>query len=212
VRPLILDFQDDPETHLIEDQFMVGDQLLVAPVLAAGTTSRSVYLPQGAVWIDYWTGQHYCGGETITVAAPLDHLPLFVRGGAILPHWPLLMHTDQARRIETIDFHTFVAPGQSSLFEDEGEGLDYQDGQYRYTHFVCRPGSKQIIITARVEGEYNPPYELINWIIRTTTKIRPANIIADGLPIDDWTEGELPNTIVFQTPLIQRLEIQHQDP
>src|SRR5262249_37424289 len=66
------------------DTYLFGDYLLVAPVLARGQTTRDVILPAGT-WVDYWTGEVHDGGKTITVAAPLDKLPLFIQGGGIVP-------------------------------------------------------------------------------------------------------------------------------
>lgn len=207
VRPMVLEFQDDPQTYLLEDQFMVGDALLVAPVLTPETDSRPVYLPQGQAWVDYWTGQYHPGGQTLTVNAPLTRLPIFIKAGTVLPHWPPIQHTDQAKTLETLDLHLLVAPGQSMLYEDEGEGLAYQHGAYRQTQFICRPAKDRIVLTTRLQGEYAPPYGIISWTIRTPEPITPSAIVADGLPILDWSSGALPNSITFQAPIVQRLEI-----
>jgi alpha-D-xyloside xylohydrolase len=93
-RPLLLDWQDDPTVAGIDDQWLFGEALMVAPILDEGTR-RKVYLPQG-VWHDYWTDaifNHEAGGRWITVDAPLDHLPLYVRGGAIIPTCADAPHT-----------------------------------------------------------------------------------------------------------------------
>ena len=207
IRPMLLEFQHDPRTYALEDQFMAGDALLVAPVLTPATATRPVYLPQGAVWVDYWRGQYYAGGQTLRVETPLTTLPIFVKAGTVLPHWPLLQHTGEAKNLQTLELHLFVAPGQSLLYEDEGEGLAYQQGAYRQTHFVCRPDKERIVLTARVQGAYTPPYPAISWVIHTPDPIAPKTILADSLPIRDWSAGALPNTVIFQTPHVQRLEI-----
>jgi alpha-glucosidase (family GH31 glycosyl hydrolase) len=67
----------------LEDQYLLGDDLLVAPVLNPGQTERSVYLPT-ASWRDYWTGETYQGPGRVTVPAPLHHIPLFIREAADL--------------------------------------------------------------------------------------------------------------------------------
>ncbi len=95
MRALALDFQDDPTAVTIDDQYMFGRSLLVAPVLDAGT-QRRVYLPRG-VWFDYWTKEPMHGGHWFDVEAPLDRLPLYVRGGAIIPYAPLAQHTGALR-------------------------------------------------------------------------------------------------------------------
>ena len=85
MRPLFFDFPDDTVGQTVDDQFMFGPDLLVAPVLEAGVTSRNVYLPAGAKWTDAWTGKSFKGGQTIKAAAPLDKIPLFLRNGKRLP-------------------------------------------------------------------------------------------------------------------------------
>ena len=82
MRPLLLEFADDPAAWEVEDQFLLGPDLLVAPVLEAGARSRSLYLPAGADWVEAATGARHPGGGTVTVAAPLGRIPLFLRDGA----------------------------------------------------------------------------------------------------------------------------------
>lgn len=85
MRPLFFDFPADPGCHNVEDQFMFGPYLLVAPILHQGATSRKVYLPAGALWTDAWTGQELKGGQTIQADAPLESIPLYLRDGRQLP-------------------------------------------------------------------------------------------------------------------------------
>lgn len=82
VRPLVLEYEDDPRTHDIETQFLLGDELLVAPVFDESGTI-DVYLPEGE-WYDHWTGDRFEGGQTVTVDTPLETMPIFVRAGGIL--------------------------------------------------------------------------------------------------------------------------------
>jgi hypothetical protein len=86
MRPLLLDYYDDPTTHTLDLQYLFGDAFLVAPVFA-DAADVSVYLPNGR-WVDYWSKQIYAGPGWFTVHAPLDTLPLFVRDGAIVPMGP----------------------------------------------------------------------------------------------------------------------------
>jgi alpha-glucosidase (family GH31 glycosyl hydrolase) len=83
VRPLFLNYPDEVETYALEDQYLLGDDLLVAPVLAPDQGDRSVYLPAGR-WRDYWTDKVYEGGNRVTVSAPLYQIPFFVREGVDL--------------------------------------------------------------------------------------------------------------------------------
>ncbi len=84
MRPLFVDFPEDDGSWQIDDQFMFGPDLLIAPVLTAGATSRSVYLPEGA-WTNAWTGEQVLGAQTLNVDAPIERIPVFTRAGATLP-------------------------------------------------------------------------------------------------------------------------------
>ncbi|HYS35714.1 MAG TPA: hypothetical protein VEO01_08800 [Pseudonocardiaceae bacterium] len=87
MRPLFLEFPDDPRAWQVEDAFLLGPDLLVAPVTEAGTRERAVRLPADARWTDAWTGEEHGGGQTVTVAAPIERIPLFLRDDARLPVW-----------------------------------------------------------------------------------------------------------------------------
>jgi len=90
MRPLFFDFPDDAAAQDVEDQFMFGPDILVAPILAQGQTQRDVYLPTGADWTDPHTGHKHAGGRTITADAPLERVPVYLRSGADLP---IVTHT-----------------------------------------------------------------------------------------------------------------------
>jgi alpha-D-xyloside xylohydrolase len=84
MRPLFVDFPSDPACYTVEDEYMFGPDLLVAPVLEAGARRRKVYLPGGSSWKDAWTDQLLAGGQWIDAEAPLERIPLFLRGDAML--------------------------------------------------------------------------------------------------------------------------------
>ena len=85
IRPYLVEFPEDPKSWTVDDAYLFGRDLLVAPVLEAGARAWDVYLPKGASWRDAWTGEEYTGGQTVTVQAPLERIPLFLRDGAQLP-------------------------------------------------------------------------------------------------------------------------------
>ena len=85
MRPLFFDFPEDGGCYAVDDAFLFGPDLLVAPVLDEGARSRAVYLPLGATWTDAWTGATFAGGQWITADAPLERIPLYLRDGAKLP-------------------------------------------------------------------------------------------------------------------------------
>lgn len=85
MRTLFYEFPADAKSWDVSDEYLFGPDLLVAPVMDAGVTARPVYLPTGAQWTNAWTGEVLPGGQTVTVLAPLDTIPLFLRNGAALP-------------------------------------------------------------------------------------------------------------------------------
>ena len=85
MRPLFFDFPRDEACASIDDQFLFGPDLLVAPVLMAGARHREVYLPLETTWTDAWSGQSFDGGQHIVAEAQLDRIPLYLRAGARLP-------------------------------------------------------------------------------------------------------------------------------
>ena len=111
----------------IGDQFMFGPDLLVSPVLTEHATSRSVYLPAGAQWYDFWTGERTSGGSAITAQAPLDRIPLDARAGSILPLGPVIEYAGQAT--DPIELRIYPgADGDFTFYEDEGDSYRYEQG------------------------------------------------------------------------------------
>jgi alpha-D-xyloside xylohydrolase len=80
MRPLFFDFEDDPVAAESEDEFLFGPDLLIAPITKYQARSREVYLPAGCVWTDAWTGTALPGGGTVNADAPIEHIPVYVRG------------------------------------------------------------------------------------------------------------------------------------
>jgi alpha-D-xyloside xylohydrolase len=128
MRALFMDFPNDPKVVNIGDEYMFGPAFLVAPVTEQGRESRQIYLPAGRDWYNFWTNQRYSGGQMVTVAAPIDTLPLFVAAGSIVPIGAAVQNTSAAQAIEEIRIY----PGRSSdfaLYDDDGISYDYETGK-----------------------------------------------------------------------------------
>ena len=133
MRGLFMDFGSDPKVANIGDEYMFGPSLLVAPVTDQGQTTREVYLPQGSDWYNYWTNERVHGGQTITVAAPIDIIPLFVRAGAILPLGSTVESTNEVQKIASLRVYP-GADGAFDLYSDDGTTYDYEHGKFVLTH------------------------------------------------------------------------------
>ena len=135
MRPLILDFQDDNNVYGINDQFMFGREIMVAPVTRPGDRKRMVYLPRGG-WYDFHTKERLEGGRFIIADAPLDRIPLFVREGAIIPMARSASST-QSMDFGTLWIEIYAGPeGDFILYEDDGLTMDYHYGAYNLRRFT----------------------------------------------------------------------------
>jgi alpha-glucosidase (family GH31 glycosyl hydrolase) len=136
MRPLILNYPNDPNVWDLGAEYLWGDDLLVAPVTRRGATHWTVYLPEG-VWHDFWTHQAYRGPGGVTVAAPLDTLPLFVRAGSLVPFGPVRQYDSE---VVADELALLVYPhghASFSLYEDDGQSNAYLDDTYAVTEFTC---------------------------------------------------------------------------
>jgi alpha-D-xyloside xylohydrolase len=117
-RALVMDFPDDPATWTIDNQYMMGDSLLVAPAFA-GEPERSVYLPAGE-WFDFWSGERRTGNQRIRIKPPLEQIPIFVRAGTILPLADASLHTGAPASWKLSARVYGEAPAPATVFEDDG--------------------------------------------------------------------------------------------
>ncbi len=181
VRPLALlasSFAD------CDDQYLLGDALLAAPVVEQGAAARTVRFPPGD-WFDYWTGDHFAGGASAEVAAPLDALPLYVRAGSVLPHWPVMMHTGE-RPVTTLELRIYAGSGQTPLYEDAGKGKAYQDGEYRWSTFTCDIAEDgTFTVQWERSGSYRPAYTAVD-VSLIGLEARPSAAKLDGNLVADW--------------------------
>ena len=131
MRPLWFEYPSDDRTYLIEDEYLVGRDLLVAPVVTESVVKRRVYFPKGDNWVDWWTGQTYEGGKDAEVDAPLARLPLYARAGAVIPTQPVVQHTGEMQHAPLTLVVVRGASGAGTLYEDVGDGYEYLRGSSR---------------------------------------------------------------------------------
>jgi alpha-glucosidase (family GH31 glycosyl hydrolase) len=146
MRPLVLNYPDDPRVWSLGHEFLWGDDLLVAPVTREGATAWPVYLPAGA-WYDFWTGTRYEGPAGITLDAPLDRLPLLVRAGAIVPMGPVVQHTGE-RPLDEVTLLIYPeGTSRFELYEDDGRSNAYRlRGDYALTRFECEAAPGRVTV------------------------------------------------------------------
>jgi alpha-glucosidase len=183
-RPLLLNYQDDANTYNLDDEFMVGDDLLVAPIVKPDVTQRLVYLPNG-VWYDYWTNKKYSGGTMIRADAPLETVPMFVRGGAIIPTGPAMNHVGE-KPVDPITFAIYPdenGAAATTLYEDDGSSPAYQQGAFRRTRVTVRRIANDYLldIGARM-GNYNPGPRKLTFLIKSARNLRALTVVDDGTP------------------------------
>jgi len=142
MRPLFLDYPDDPRLCNLNDQYLFGTSLLVAPVLQPGKVTREVYLPEG-VWYDFWTGTRHDGPADIVARAPLSVIPLFVAGGSVIPRTRPADHTKSAAW-NPLELYVYPSRGSAgagtsfTLHEDDGFSTAWTEGSYRSTDITLR--------------------------------------------------------------------------
>lgn len=180
MRALVLEYQDDANVYDIADQYLLGSSLLVNPVTTKGAKTRTVYLPEGT-WFDYWTGKQYEGKQFVHVLTPLDTLPIFAKGGAIIPMQPEMIYLGE-KPVNTITLDVFPhGSSRFELYEDDGESLDYQEGEYAITEISSElSGSDFNLKIQKPEGPYQvPPHDYLAKIHWNAAKA-PAEIRENG--------------------------------
>jgi alpha-D-xyloside xylohydrolase len=169
MRGLVMDFPEDENTYGIGNQYMFGPSFLVKPVtrpmyfekggekIQASPEKNKVivYLPKSEGWYDYWTNRFYAGGKIVTLECPLDIFPLFVRAGSVVPFGPAVQYADeQPDSLSEIRIYT-GANAAFTWYEDEGNGYDYQKGEYNTIQFLWDEKERTLTIgesTGRFPG------------------------------------------------------------
>lgn len=180
LRPLWLHYFEDPRTHEIEDAFLLGPHLLVAPVLAPGVQARYVYLPAGR-WYDFWSDHCYKGPAEVFIEAPLDVLPVFVRAGTVLPLGPASQHTDES--YDLLELHVYPGQDRSVLYEDDGQSWAYATGAFRRTTFTLVATSSALSLQASSEGSYRSPLRRFKLYWHDCEAPKPLHVDGQLIPI-----------------------------
>ncbi len=183
LRPTFFDFgDDDPQTWHDNDEMMVGPDLLVAPVFEPHARTRKLYLPRTAHgWFDWWSGEHHAGGQWIEVAAPLNRLPLFARGGALVPTTdtpPDRARTEEPSRA-LLWFPDAESDATALLYEDDGLQATHTAERYMVHRFSAQARGATLHLTMTSEGHWPLPYRQIRVVLPPDEK-RKCDFAAAG--------------------------------
>lgn len=159
MRPLVLHYEKDETARECNTEFLVGENLLAAPVVVQGDRKKLVYLPAGE-WYDYWTGERLesVDGKWIVRDAPLDTRPLYVKAGTVLPVWPKQNFVGEKDTDSVLMLEIYPGEGSWEHFQDDGESFDYRDGVYNQYH--CELKDRTLTVT-RVHDGYEKKYEKV---------------------------------------------------
>ena len=195
-RPMLFAYPDDPTLSGLDDQFMLGGDLLVAPALTQGQLQRAVRFPAGA-WRDWLTGQRFVGPLTAQIESPIDAAPLFLREGAILPLGPIMQYVGELAE-ESLKLVCALGPdegarAEGARYEDDGATREFERGAWSRTRFSAERTARRITVRAeRPEGAYRAPHGVVTVELRlplsdlspraARPQVRAARL--DGLPLE----------------------------
>lgn len=185
MRGLVMDFEKDTKVNNIGNQWMFGPAFMACPVGYYKARSRSVYFPSLCGWYDFYNGHYIAGGQTLTVDAPYERMPLFVRTGSIIPFGPDLQYSDE-KKPELITLYVYQgADGHFMLYEDEGTNYNYEKGKYSTIDFTYSESNRTLTISNR-KGSFSGMLENRRFNIITVNKQKPQ-------PYDLKAKGKLVN-------------------
>ncbi len=227
MRPLLLEYPGDHRFIGSDEEFMFGEDVLVAPVLRPDVVQRDVELPQG-IWYDFVTGSRTPGGGSVRVDAPIDRIPVFVRAGAIIPSQQVVQFTQQ-QPVDPLTLTVFPLAANGTVvtryYEDDGRTFDYLKGSVlRRTHTQQRAGTTLAVEITAAEGSYRPaPRHLLVTVVDVAKE--PVAVVLNGTPLsrtdstqitgqnDVWTYDPVKHAVTTRTDdrwTGQRLELRYE--
>lgn len=168
LRPLLFNYQSDENTYEINDEFICGDNILVAPVLEQGSKCRVVYLPKGNNWIDYWTKEEFEGGQYIIKNTPLDVCPIFIKSGTVIPVWEEQQYIGEKEN-NKLNIEVYLSNDKTKEeyihYMDDGESFRYEQGEYNIYKIEVENNESLNISINRLNNKFNDSYNEIELTI-----------------------------------------------
>jgi alpha-glucosidase len=197
LRPLVMLEQENPSTSFRQDEFTFGDKILVCPVLEQGAASRMVYLPKGK-WYNFWTLEVLTGESEHSILTPLDHMPLFVRAGSVIPEYPVMQYVGE-KEVEEVLLNVYFADYEvnSFLFEDHGDTFAYEQDIYSEKKFSVKGTAATLVIEQSRTGLYTPNYEWYKYNV-VGLPFKAGKIMVDDIEVTDFSLDEL-NCLHFKS-------------
>jgi len=200
LRPLYLQWPDLEQAYRHFHEYYLGEEMLVAPVLAADGT-RTVYLPPGR-WMDFFGRKRYQGGTTFSAHYPVDATPVFVREGAIVPEQAISRRDAAAGTGDLIVNVYGDGNGRFDLYEDDGLSLDYERGSYALTPMTYRTaGAGHRLVIGPTKGSFTGQAQRREYELHIHTGRRPASISVDGVRVSRWQWEERNSTAYLTLPV-----------
>lgn len=184
LQPISFMDQLDSDTLYRVDEFLLGEHILVCPILEPNVESRFVYLPRGN-WYDYWTDTFWEGGKEIKAAAPMDQIPIFIKEGAVIPMFPVMQYVGE-KDIDQLTLHVYYGGENivSYLYEDAGDGYEYEKGIYNRKKFKTLSSEDVFRLTMKRSGHYEPTYSTYKIIIHGLP-FEPSTILINDAKVDN---------------------------
>lgn len=192
---------DNSKVRSVADSFVLGNALLIAPIVSAGAMQRHVYLPTGR-WYSYISNAPYEGSRYVSVDVTLEATPVFVKAGTTLP----LQITETTNETDSNLLVYRVYPGEleTVLYEDEANSFDKSEKEYRWIYITCGWDEGKLVVTRRIAGQYKPTYTKIRVEI-VDLPSEPTAIIIDRRPAPLWYFDDA--ILEFTTDSFQRIEM-----
>ncbi|MFZ4262671.1 glycoside hydrolase family 31 protein [Sphingobacterium sp. HJSM2_6] len=190
LRPIALLEQHIDKNLQREEEFGFGHHILVSPVLHPGQVSKIVYLPEG-LWYYYFNQKAYVGGQEHTVATPMDEMPIFVRGGSLIPEFPVMQFTGE-RKLDSLKLTLYYALGQHEtyLYVDHGETFAYEQDVYTEKHLMMDCQAMSLSIVQGEQGLYTPHFSDFHlYLIGLPFQVNQITVDGRKLAIQQDAEG-----------------------
>jgi len=178
---MVMDFADDKKVESIDDQYMFGPSVLVAPVYRYKARSRPVYLPASCGWYDLYSGKYFNGGQDIDADAPYERMPLFIKEGSIIPVGPEIQYTGE-KPADPVTLYIYSGRDCAfTLYEDEDTNYNYEQGAWNTIKFSFDNETGQLTIGDRI-GEYEGMLKSRTFKIKWISRDKPFPFDPDSRP------------------------------